>query len=901
MKKNPLLLFTVVFLILMVITQYLVYQQYSLRKEKRKAELNHELIVARDKFKDILNSSLISANAIAIIYKELGLKQNFESIAKPIIDMNKEIDMLGLTDRFIITNVFPLKGNESHIGFDISVDSLRKKEALGALKKNNLHYSGPFLARKKSEGYVVFARAPIFIKDTFAALALVRIKLSVIEKALEFSRLNNKFIYQLSKVNTYTHKAEYFFTKFEPQDYEYAESVEMPEGNWTLYASYNLKKLENIFPFYLATLGFMFSLLAGVLVYFRAKEPEELKKIIDIKTHDLNERVKELSTIYRLSEILQQKNRDSDEIFNEIVNLIPPGWQYPEVCEAKITFNSKAYTTKGYASSDFRLSSDFNLSDGRKGTIEVIYAEERPEKEVGPFLKEEQDLINVISERIEVFLNKIIHQEALAQSEAKFRGAFENSAIGMALVSLKQEYLKVNNALCEMLGYTQQEFPKITPLDITHAGDIVKDEEFIKETLAGKADFYNVEKRYIHKNGGIVWVNLNSAVVKDNDGTPQYFVSQIENITEKKRTAQQLVESEKRVRETLNLLPQSVFEVDTTGKITFANQAGFELFGFTKLEFEKGILVAELIVKDELERAATWTQAFLKGDIKSGGREYKNIKRDGTVFPLMVYSSAIKNGNEVIGIRSIGIDMTEFRKNEAAINKLMQLNFKKEKELEKTRAMSLIEGQEQERLRISREIHDGIGQVMTGIKMSSESINLTSISSPIDLEKLECTKALISDVIVELRQISNDLSPTFLYDYGLFLSVKQLVLNVSKISNIQADLNSNIRDIRFLSVVEIMIYRIMQEAINNTLKYSQAKNLKINLIQDAEFLDLLIEDDGVGVDLMTKKQDNSESGNGLKNMSTRANLIGANFSIITSQGNGFQIGLQIPLENAALK
>jgi PAS domain S-box-containing protein len=352
---------------------------------------------------------------------------------------------------------------------------------------------------------------------------------------------------------------------------------------------------------------------------------------------------------------------------------------------------------------------------------------------------------------------------------------------------------------------------------------------------------------------------------------------------------ERLEESEKKFRETLDFLPQSVFETDIAGKVTFANEAGLKLFGFTKEDSEKGIKLPDLVVKDDLERARINVQALIGGEIKVGGREYRNVKKDGTIFPYMVYSSVIKKDNLVVGIRSIGIDMTEQRKNEAAINELMQLNFKKEKEVEKLKAMALMEGQENERLRISREIHDGIGQMMTAIKISSDSIDLNTVDTKGEQTKLDYTRSLIYDVIAELRQVSSDLSPTFLYDYGLFLSVTQLASKINKIGSTQVHFSSNVQQVRYSSLIEITFYRIIQEAVNNALKYSEAKNINIALIQDAEFLDLTIHDDGKGFNIQTAKQ-----GNGLKNMASRANLIGANYSISSEPDKGVQIGLQMP-------
>lgn len=356
-------------------------------------------------------------------------------------------------------------------------------------------------------------------------------------------------------------------------------------------------------------------------------------------------------------------------------------------------------------------------------------------------------------------------------------------------------------------------------------------------------------------------------------------------------------ESEKKYKEIANLLPLTVFEFELKGKFTYINEMGLSLLGLSRLDLEKNLSISDIIAPENMSGVHDNISLLLSGSKPANGNEYKIQRKDGSFFPLLVYSSLVMENNTPVGIRGVGIDLTEQKKNEAAFNALIQLNFIKEKESEKLRILSLIEGQEKERLRISKEIHDGVGQMLTAVKLSCESINPTSINTEKDLEKLEYTKSLIYEVITELRQVSSDLSPTFLYDYGLFSAVNQLVINISKISDIAIRLNSNIQKKRFRSLVEVTLYRIIQEAINNTLKHSQAKNLKINLMVDAEFLELIILDDGIGFNLTSQEESNPKIGNGLKNIHSHAHMIGANFNIKSSPGEGFQISLQIPLED----
>ena len=126
--------------------------------------------------------------------------------------------------------------------------------------------------------------------------------------------------------------------------------------------------------------------------------------------------------------------------------------------------------------------------------------------------------------------------EALEESQERFRAAFESSGIGMALVRPDGRWLQVNPALCRILGYSEEALQRKTFQEITHPEDLEADLAQVRRLLAGEFTHYVMEKRYFHKDGHIVWVLLTVSLVRDARATPLYFVSQIEDITERKAT-----------------------------------------------------------------------------------------------------------------------------------------------------------------------------------------------------------------------------------------------------------------------------------------------------------------------------------------------------------------------------
>ena len=149
--------------------------------------------------------------------------------------------------------------------------------------------------------------------------------------------------------------------------------------------------------------------------------------------------------------------------------------------------------------------------------------------------------VRIVGCHIDISRQKKTEQE-LKISERQFKGAFENSAIGMALVSLDGYWLMVNKQVCQLLGYPEEELLQMTFQQVTHPDDLDLDLGYVHQVLDNKLDNYQIEKRYFHKNGETIWVQLNVSLVKDPEGQPLHFVSQIQDVT-RRRIAQENLES----------------------------------------------------------------------------------------------------------------------------------------------------------------------------------------------------------------------------------------------------------------------------------------------------------------------------------------------------------------------
>ncbi len=145
-------------------------------------------------------------------------------------------------------------------------------------------------------------------------------------------------------------------------------------------------------------------------------------------------------------------------------------------------------------------------------------------------------------------------EDKLPQCDSLFEGAFRYAAIGMALVAPDGKFLKVNQVLTELTGYPEEELLQRTFQDITYPEDLASDVANAEKLLAGGISTYHIEKRYFHKTGRIVWISLSVSLVRELDGAPRFFISQIQDITARKEGEQRLYEAAaeiKRLRKSL--------------------------------------------------------------------------------------------------------------------------------------------------------------------------------------------------------------------------------------------------------------------------------------------------------------------------------------------------------------
>ncbi|MFN3847868.1 MAG: ATP-binding protein [Spirosomataceae bacterium] len=210
------------------------------------------------------------------------------------------------------------------------------------------------------------------------------------------------------------------------------------------------------------------------------------------------------------------------------------------------------------------------------------------------------------------------------------------------------------------------------------------------------------------------------------------------------------------------------------------------------------------------------------------------------------------------------------------------------------RSASLLEGQEQERERVARELHDGIGQMLTGLKLHSEKLKSLPFENDKQRQIFAYHQNLINETIAATRNASFNLMPAVLSDFGLVAIIKLLGEQTMQSAGIEVVLNENLGTKRLPYNLEINLYRIAQEAVNNAVKYAKTKQIFVDLIKNKNSVSLIIADKGIGFDI--NKVQKNELGNGLKNIYTRVRLLNGSVSIESASKKGTTISVRLFIE-----
>lgn len=284
--RKPLVAGILVFTILLSVVSAFIFQRWHNFNDEQTQLLQRAAYTAKEKLNKALDYSLSATETLSFVVTKYEMDKDFDMISKQILEKNHLIDALELSEYGVVKHVYPYNENAAALGFDILKDSLQRKEAERAIKEHELYFAGPL---KLKQGYTaVVGRLPIFINGKFWGFSIAIIKLPTLIKAAGMdSSFNSAYLFQLSKINPNTGKEEFFLPHPEKFMAGTAVSVEVPRGDWKIYTRFVTaqKRPHDIISLFL--LGVLFSFSVGFLVWFFARQPQILEKMVNQKTAEL--------------------------------------------------------------------------------------------------------------------------------------------------------------------------------------------------------------------------------------------------------------------------------------------------------------------------------------------------------------------------------------------------------------------------------------------------------------------------------------------------------------------------------------------------------------------------------------------------------------------------------------
>jgi len=295
-----------------------------------------------------------------------------------------------------------------------------------------------------------------------------------------------------------------------------------------------------------------------------------------------------------------------------------------------------------------------------------------------------------------------------------------------------------------------------------------------------------------------------------------------------------------------NMLPMIVFFLDKNKNLQYINDAGLKILNVTKEEFNNGIDIYNLFSQKNKEEFENDINQAFKNKTVSEKQYLFKLKNNNKLHVLEYLSPNIEN-NEVTGILGVMINITEI------------------KALERKVISTVIETENKERKRFSEDLHDGLGPLLSSIKLYISGLPLVDENEK--AEMLEYAKELIDESIKSVRNISNNIMPSSLCDKGLVHAIQMFCNKLEYTKAIDIYIKNDTNKIKYNQSIDIILYRVIQELINNTLKHANAKEIKIEFFENNNQLIIKYQDDGIGYDIKDEMETNQ--GLGLSNIVNR--------------------------------
>ena len=500
---------------------------------------------------------------------------------------------------------------------------------------------------------------------------------------------------------------------------------------------------------------------------------------------------------------------------------------------------------------------------------------------ITPIKNEKNEITNYLAVKEDITLNKKLEEE-LIQTKNFAENLIDTANALIVSLNTQGEIIIFNKHAENLTGYSKSEVIGKNWFDIFIQE---KDKPVISEifinVLEKMPKVSSYENEILTKDGEEIDISWSNNVTYNSENNITGVLSIGRDITEQNLMQEALIDQNKKLfiakkqaeenelnfKTIFNKSRDLIFITSFSGEIINVNNGAYSLLGYKKEELI-GLNISILkspqfmINRNNILKTLKKEQTIIF--------ETENISKTGEIISLEVNSTIIKYyGREVI--LSAGRDIRE-RKNS-----------------QKKLLSAIIETEEKERERIAQDLHDGLGPLMSTIKLYVQW--LAKPDSKADKTELAGkAEKTVEEAYKSLRNISNNLSPHILKNFGLISAVKSFIDRIKDISDIKIEFTTNIIG-RFDSIKETIIYRILTEAINNTLKHADATQIKIKINNENSKITTFYTDNGIGFDV--SRVIDQKKGLGLFNIKNRLKSIGGNIEIISGENKGTKIVIEV--------
>jgi two-component system CheB/CheR fusion protein len=511
-------------------------------------------------------------------------------------------------------------------------------------------------------------------------------------------------------------------------------------------------------------------------------------------------------------------------------------------------------------------------------------------------------------------------EETVRASENMLSLIYDNSPDSLYLVKIEPgeqfRFVSVNETFLRVRGYRREQVDNAPMEKVISAANVSLVRSKYKQVRESRQPVIYEETAQLPS--GLKYGEITLTPIFTADGELTHILGVITDVTSRKQAESALRESEERLRLTMESVEDyAILTLDTEGRISSWNIGAERIFGYTEEEIRGQH--TEIIFTPE-DRAADAPRLEMKTAREDGraADERWHLRKNGRRFYVSGVLAPLYDGEKLTGYAKIARDLTEQRRNEEELrrahedlehkveertrelekaNELLRGENAERRRIEKARLQllkQLVRVQDDERRRISRDIHDHLGQQSTALRLKLETLKELCKKYTELCEPIEQTQMVAARLDSDVDFLAWELRPAALDDLGLAAALANFVKEWSKHFNIPAEFHATGMDAdRPAPEVEVNLYRIAQEALNNTYKHAQASRVDVLLERRDHHVVLIVEDNGVGFDMSDKPE--ADRGLGLLGMHERAGLIGGTLEIEATPNEGTTIFARVPV------